>query len=164
MKRIDLFFSCNYNDYIEVVITMKISSRFSIAVHILSILKNNPSSLCTSDYMAESVNTNPVVIRKIMSLLETSWLCLRKSWTGWRGITKDLHEITLLDVYHAVNVVEEDKLFHIHEQPNPDCPIGANIQAVLEIILIQAQSAMEEVLRNITMGQLFETLQEKMNA
>ena len=70
MKRIDLFFSCNYNDYIEVVITMKISSRFSIAVHILSILKNNPSSLCTSDYMAESVNTNPVVIRKIMSYLK----------------------------------------------------------------------------------------------
>lgn len=56
-------------------------------------------------------------------------------------LLKDLHEITLLDVYHAVNVVEEDKLFHIHEQPNPDCPIGANIQAVLEIILIQAQSA-----------------------
>ena len=49
---------------------MKISSRFSIAVHILSILKNNPSSLCTSDYMAESVNTNPVVIRKIMSYLK----------------------------------------------------------------------------------------------
>lgn len=70
MKRIDLFFSCNYNDYIEVVITMKISSRFSIAVHILSILKNNPSSLCTSDYMAESVNTNPVVIRKMMSYLK----------------------------------------------------------------------------------------------
>ena len=96
---------------------MKISSRFSIAVHILSILKNNPSSVCTSDYMAESVN-----------------------------------------------VVEEDKLFQIHEKPNPDCPIGANIQAVLEVILVQAQSAMEEVLRNITMGQLFESLQQKMNA
>ena len=77
------------------------------------------------------------------------------------GLLKDLHEITLLDVYHAVNVVEEDKLFHIHEKPNPDCPIGANIQAVLEVILIQAQSALEEVLRNITMGQLFESLQEK---
>ncbi len=64
-------------------------------------------------------------------------------------------------MYHAVNVVEEDKLFHIHEKPNPDCPIGANIQAVLEVILIQAQSALEEVLRNITMGQLFESLQEK---
>lgn len=164
MKRIDLFFSCNYNNYIEVVITMKISSRFSIAVHILSILKNNPSSLCTSDYMAESVNTNPVVIRKIMSYLKQAGFVYVNRGPGGAGLLKDLYEITLLDVYHAVNVVEEDKLFHIHEKPNPDCPIGANIQAVLEIILIQAQSAMEEVLRNITMGQLFETLQEKMNA
>ena len=87
MKRIDLFFSCNYNDYIEVVITMKISSRFSIAVHILSILKNNPSSLCTSDYMAESVNTNPVVIRKIMSYLKQAGF-VYVNRAPWRGITK----------------------------------------------------------------------------
>ncbi|TKI83936.1 Rrf2 family transcriptional regulator [Bacillus mycoides] len=143
---------------------MKISSRFSIAVHILSILKNNPSSVCTSDYMAESVNTNPVVIRKITSYLKQAEFVYVKRGPGGAGLLKDLHEITLLDVYHAVNVVEEDKLFHFHEQPNPDCPIGANIQAVLEVILIQAQSAMEEVLRNITMGQLFESLQQKMNA
>lgn len=102
---------------------MKISSRFSIAVHILSILKNNPSSLCTSDYMAESVNTNPVVIRKIMSYLKQAGFVYVNRGPGGAGLLKDLHEITLLDVYHAVNVVEEDKLFHIHEQPNPDCPI-----------------------------------------
>ncbi|MGS0530187.1 Rrf2 family transcriptional regulator [Bacillus mycoides] len=143
---------------------MKISSRFSIAVHILSILKNNPSSVCTSDYMAESVNTNPVVIRKIMSYLKQSGFVYVNRGPGGAGLLKDSHEITLLDVYHAVNVVEEDKLFHIHEKPNPDYPIGANIQAVLEVILVQAQSAMEEVLRNITMGQLFESLQQKMKA
>lgn len=89
---------------------MKISSRFSIAVHILSILKNNPSSLCTSDYMAESVNTNPVVIRKIMSYLKQAGFVYVNRGPGGAGLLKDLHEITLLDVYHAVNVVEEDKL------------------------------------------------------
>ncbi len=88
MKRIDLSFSCNYNDYIEVVITMKISSRFSIAVHILSILKNNPSSLCTSDYMAESVNTNPVVIRKIMSYLKQAGFVYVNRGPGGAGLTK----------------------------------------------------------------------------
>lgn len=164
IKRIDLFSSCNYHDYIKVVITMKISSRFSIAIHMLSILKNNPSSICTSEFMAESVNTNPVVIRKIMSYLKQAKFVYVNRGPGGAGLLKDFNEITLLDVYHAVNVVEEDKLFHIHEQPNPDCPIGANIQAVLEVILVQAQSAMEEVLKNITMGHLFESLQEKMNA
>ena len=62
---------------------MKISSRFSIAVHILSILKNNPSSLCTSDYMAESVNTNPVVIRKIMSYLkQAGFVYVNREWVA----------------------------------------------------------------------------------
>ncbi|MEY8346938.1 Rrf2 family transcriptional regulator [Bacillus cereus] len=143
---------------------MKISSRFSIAVHILSILQNNPSSICTSEFMAESVNTNPVVIRKIMFYLKQEKFVYVNRGPGGAGLLKGLNEITLLDVYHAVNVVEEDKLFHIHEQPNPDCPIGANIQAVLEVILVQAQSAMEEVLKNITMEHLFESLQKKMNA
>ena len=74
--------------------------------------------------MAESVNTNPVVIRKIMSYLKQAGFVYVNRGPGGAGLLKDLHEITLLDVYHAVNVVEEDKLFHIHEQPNPDCPIG----------------------------------------
>ncbi|MEB3054793.1 Rrf2 family transcriptional regulator [Bacillus pseudomycoides] len=143
---------------------MKISSRFSIAVHILSILKNNSSSIYTSEFIAESVNTNPVVIRKIMSDLKRAEFVYVNRGPGGAELLKDLNEITLLDVYHAVNVVEADKLFHIHEQPNPDCPIGANIQAVLEVVLVQAQSAMEEVLKNITMENLFESLQEKINA
>ncbi|PFJ07353.1 transcriptional regulator [Bacillus cereus] len=112
----------------------------------LSILKNNPSSACTSGYMAESVNTNPVVIRKIMAYLKQAGFVYVNRGPGGATLLKDLYEITLLDVYHAVNVVEEGKLFHMHQQPNPNCPIGANIQAVLEVILIQAQSAMEEVL------------------
>lgn len=84
--------------------------------------------------------------------------------TGGAGLLRNLDEITLLDVYHAVNVVEEEKLFHIHEQPNPACPIGANIQSVLEVILVQAQEAMEQVLNSITMEQLVTSLQNKINA
>ncbi len=67
---------------------MKISSRFSIAVHILSILKNNPSSLCTSDYMAESVNTNPVVIRKMMSYLKQAGFVYVNRGPGGAGLLK----------------------------------------------------------------------------
>lgn len=136
IKRIDVPLSCNYNDYIKVVIIMKISSRFSIAVHILSILENNSSPICTSEFMAKSINTNPVVIRRIMSDLKRAEFVYVNRGPGEAELLKDLTEVTLLDVYHAVNVIAEDKLFHIHEQPNSDCPIGANIQAVLEVILV----------------------------
>ncbi|MCY9546958.1 Rrf2 family transcriptional regulator [Lysinibacillus xylanilyticus] len=137
---------------------IKISSRFTIAVHILSIIKQNPSTICTSDFMAESVNTNPVVIRKILSYLKKAGIVQVRRGTGGASLVKDLDAITLLEVFRSVEVVEEDKLFHLHENPNPDCPIGANIQAVLELILVQAQEAMEQVLANITMEQVITSL------
>ncbi|KOS64102.1 Rrf2 family transcriptional regulator [Lysinibacillus sp. FJAT-14222] len=137
---------------------MKISSRFTIAVHILSIIKQNPSTICTSEFMAESVNTNPVVIRKILSYLKKAGIVQVRRGTGGASLVKDLHSITLLEVFRSVEVVEEDKLFHLHENPNSDCPIGANIQAVLELILVQAQEAMEQVLANITMEQVITSL------
>ncbi|MFJ8519071.1 Rrf2 family transcriptional regulator [Lysinibacillus xylanilyticus] len=137
---------------------MKISSRFTIAVHILSIIKQNPSTICTSEFMAESVNTNPVVIRKILSYLKKAGIVQVRRGTGGASLVKDLGAITLLEIFRSVEVVEEDKLFHLHENPNPDCPIGANIQAVLELILVQAQEAMEQVLANITMEQVITSL------
>ncbi|MFF2795450.1 MULTISPECIES: Rrf2 family transcriptional regulator [Lysinibacillus] len=137
---------------------MKISSRFTIAVHILSIIKQNPSTICTSEFMAESVNTNPVVIRKILSYLKKAGIVQVRRGTGGASLVKNLDAITLLEVFRSVEVVEEDKLFHLHENPNPDCPIGANIQAVLELILVQAQEAMEQVLANITMEQVITSL------
>ncbi|TDX99196.1 UNVERIFIED_CONTAM: BadM/Rrf2 family transcriptional regulator [Lysinibacillus xylanilyticus] len=137
---------------------IKISSRFTIAVHILSIIKQNPSTICTSEFMAESVNTNPVVIRKILSYLKKAGIVQVRRGTGGASLVKDLDAITLLEVFRSVEVVEEDKLFHLHENPNPDCPIGANIQAVLELILVQAQEAMEQVLANITMEQVITSL------
>ncbi|USK36378.1 Rrf2 family transcriptional regulator [Bacillus sp. F19] len=143
---------------------MKISSRFTIAVHILSLIKQNPPSDCTSEFMAGSVNTNPVIIRKILSYLKKAGLVEVRRGAGGAYLLKELHDITLLEVYRAVQVVEEDKLFHFHEKPNPDCPIGANIQSVLELILVQAQEAMEQVLESITMDQLFTTLQDQIQS
>ncbi|PEA52853.1 transcriptional regulator [Bacillus pseudomycoides] len=137
---------------------MKISSRFTIAVHILSLLKNNPPSICTSEYMGESVNANPVIIRKVLSQLKKASFVQVRRGVGGVYLAKELREITLLDVYRAVDVVEEEKLFHFHENPNPDCPVGANIQAVLEVILVQAQEALEFVLESITMETLVTSL------
>lgn len=73
-------------------------------------------------------------------------------------------EITLLDVYRAVEAVEEGELFGMHEHPNPQCPVGANIEAVLQIITAQAQSAMERVLEEITLEQVALNLKMHINA
>ncbi|WP_088069871.1 Rrf2 family transcriptional regulator [Gottfriedia luciferensis] len=140
---------------------MKISSRFTVAVHILSLVTIENSALCTSEWIAESVNTNPVVIRRVMGKLKNAGLIQVRRGTGGATLQKSLNEITLLDVYRAVEVVEEGELFQFHEKPNPNCPVGANIQAVLELILNRAQEAMERILDEVTMEELVNVLSKK---
>ncbi|MFC8688622.1 Rrf2 family transcriptional regulator [Brevibacillus porteri] len=140
---------------------MKISSRFSIAVHILSLLAIDSNSHCTSEWIAGSVNTNPVVIRRVLGLLKKAGLVHVRAGAGGASLVKELDQITLLEIYRAVDVVEEGQLFHIHEKPNPDCPVGANIQFVLELILTRAQHAMEEILGGVKMSDLVDNLRQK---
>ncbi|PEL08155.1 Rrf2 family transcriptional regulator [Bacillus sp. AFS017336] len=140
---------------------MKISSRFTVAVHVLSLVTIENSTLCTSEWIAESVNTNPVVIRRVMGKLKNAGLIQVRRGTGGATLQKSLSEITLLDVYRAVEVVEEGELFQFHEKPNPNCPVGANIQAVLELILNRAQEAMEKILDDVTMEELVTVLSKK---
>lgn len=143
---------------------MKISSRFSVAVHILALLAVDKGFHNTSEWIAGSVNTNPVIIRKVIGKLKKVGLVNVRPGTGGAYLTKGLDEITLLDIYRAVEVVKEDKLFSFHEQPNPMCPVGANIQCVLELNLIRAQLAMEDVLAKVTMQQLVAGLIEKIDS
>jgi Rrf2 family protein len=140
---------------------MKISSRFTVAIHILSLVAIERSELCTSEWIAESVNTNPVVIRRVIGKLRDAELVQVRRGLGGATIQKPLNQITLLDVYRAVEVVEEGELFQMHEKPNPNCPVGANIEAVLELILLRAQEAMESVLGEITIEDLVMVLGQK---
>lgn len=140
---------------------MKISSRFSVAVHILSILSIYADPLPTSDMIAESVNTNAVVIRRILGMLKNAGLVDMKRGTGGSYLTKHIEEIDLLEIYRAVEVVENGGLFQIHPNPNPNCPIGANIQSVLEVSMLSAQEAMENVLSKVTMLDIIGDINKK---
>ncbi|RNB83338.1 Rrf2 family transcriptional regulator [Brevibacillus fluminis] len=139
---------------------MKISSRFTVGVHILSLLATSPDGPCTSEWIAGSVNTNPVIIRRLTGQLKKAGLVNVRPGTGGAYLVKDASAITLLDVYRAVEVVEEGQLFHFHEEPNPECMVGANIQAVLQLILLRAQSAMEQILADVTLKELVTTMIE----
>jgi len=78
-------------------------------------------------------------------------------------LTKELADITLFDVYKAVNVVEEKELFSVHENPNPDCPVGRNIQNTIEPLFTKAQLAMEKVLRSLTLEDIMKDIATKEN-
>ena len=139
-------------DYREVII-MQISSRFTIAIHIFSCVDTFGSEMkITSDFLAGSINTNPVIIRKLLSQLREAGLIEVKRGPGGITITRPLSKITFLDVYRAVECVENDTLFHFHENPNPACPVGRNIHNILDDKLQSVQDAMEKQLASITLA------------
>lgn len=129
---------------------MSISSRFAVGIHILSLLEINKNKVNSSEFIASSVNTNPVVIRKIMGMLKSAGLVNVRPGIAGAELAKHLSDITLLDVYKAVNVVKDKELFGIHDKPNPNCPVGRNIQQAIDPLFSLAQLALEKALGNVT--------------
>ncbi|MCC8111309.1 MAG: Rrf2 family transcriptional regulator [Ruminococcus sp.] len=132
---------------------MQISSRFTIAIHIFACIDTFQNEYkLTSDFLAGSVNVNPVIIRRILQQLKAAGLITVTRGSGGTSIAKPLEEITFLDVYHAIDCVEDGKLFHFHENPNPNCLVGRNIHQVLDDKLQQIQYAMESEMQKITIA------------
>jgi DNA-binding IscR family transcriptional regulator len=142
---------------------MSISSRFSVGIHILALIEINKSGISTSDFLAGSVNTNPVVIRKIMGMLKKAELVKVRPGVAGAQLAKASSDITLFDVYKAVNVVQEKELFTVHDHPNPECLVGRNIQNTIEPLFTAAQLAMEKVLRSLTLEDVVKDIGRKEN-
>ena len=140
---------------------MSISSRFAVGIHILTLIEINKDGVSTSEFIAESVNTNPALIRKIIGMLRNAGLVKVRPGIAGAELARELSEITLLDVYKAVNVVQEKELFSIHENPNPQCPIGRNIQTTILPLFEIAQSTMEKALGNVTIDDVVKDIIEK---
>ncbi|TCP60826.1 BadM/Rrf2 family transcriptional regulator [Baia soyae] len=132
-----------------------------MGIHILTLIKINQNGVSSSEFIAGSVNTNPVVIRKIMGMLKQAGLVKVRPGIAGAELAKDLSDITLLDVYKAVNVVQDKELFSIHENPNPECPVGRNIQNTIGPIFEIAQTTLEKALGNVTVEDVERDIMEK---
>jgi Rrf2 family protein len=110
-----------------------------------------------SEQVAESVNTNPVVIRRMLLELAEAGLVISQTGSlGGSRLANDPAKTTLLDVYQAL---ECQGVFSLHRQPpSRDCPVGVNIETVLGDVLQEVDSAVEQVLRNITINDVVQRL------
>ena len=141
---------------------MQISSRFTIAVHMLTCMENFKDEYkITSDFLAASIQVNPVIIRRILSQLKDAGLIGVKRGRGGASLAKAPEEITFFDVYRAVECIRENTLFHFHENPNPECPVGRNIHNVLDGRLRKVQEAMERELDSMTMADVMSDLKKR---
>ena len=137
---------------------MQIGSRFTIGVHIITALDYfKEMERVNSEFLAGSIGVNPVIVRNVISQLREAGIVHTQRGSGGAELTKGLEEITLYDIYQAVGSVNgEEGLFHFHEQPNPDCPVGRNIHKVLDQRLLDAQRAMEAQLKSVTLADIAE--------
>ncbi len=141
---------------------MGITTKFTTAIHTLLVIYFfSDKKRVTSNFIAESVNTNPVVIRRILSQLKKAGLITVLSGKNGSKLSKDPNFITLLDVFKAVESV--DNLFNIHENSNPLCPVGKNIHDILDVHLKTTQRCLENSLEEVTLNDLIEEINEKEN-
>lgn len=139
---------------------MQISSRFTIAIHIFACISTfEKERKVTSDFLASSVKVNPVVIRRILVQLKAAGLVNVQRGAGGATIVRPLEEINLLDIYKAVECVEDGALFHFHEKPDRECPVGRNIHNVLDEKLERVQKAMECEMESITLADIIKDLE-----
>jgi DNA-binding IscR family transcriptional regulator len=134
------------------------NSRLAVAIHILTLVGSNSHNPISSELMAGSINTNPVVVRRLSSLLKKAGLISSQVGVPGSTLTKDPSDISLLDVYHAIE--DKTELFAIHDKPNPNCPVGKKIQATLDLTFDSVQQAMENELASKTLKDVMDHLFE----
>lgn len=135
-------------------------SRFVIATHILTILADQQETAFKSCQVAGSVNTNPVVIRRVMgSLAKAGLVRTTPGASGGSQLARPAERITLRDIYEATGGGE---IFAMHHQPpNQGCYVGANIQAVLRPVLDAAAGCVADELGKTTLADIRDQVQVK---
>ena len=139
---------------------MKISVRFTAAVHtLLCIQYFEKDNRVTSAFISGSTGVNAVIIRKILLQLQKAGLVTTAPGVGGSHLAKQPKDITLCDVYRAINEGEEERsVFNFHPTPNAKCPVGGNIHTVLDASLANATAALEAELAKTTIADLLHQL------
>ncbi|MCH3948125.1 MAG: Rrf2 family transcriptional regulator [Olsenella sp.] len=144
---------------------MQITSRLTMAAHMVCAIDYFGRTMpVTSTFLAGSIGTSPVMVRTIMGMLKQAGII--SSSKGKSGITlaRPLSEISLLDLWHAVDQSDADSLFHFHENPCPQCPVGGNIHAALDGHLEDAQRALEGQLAAVSLESVAEDVRWRAEA
>jgi len=133
------------------IITVQMNARFQIAIHILTLLDKADGALLASDYIAGSLNTNPALVRKEISNLRNNGLIASKEGKGGGyALGKAAKDIRLSDIYRAVK--PGPALGTSKNEPNPDCPIGKQINQKIGDLYLDIDDAIFNKLSAITLA------------
>jgi Rrf2 family protein len=133
--------------------------QFAFAVHTLAVLAHRGAAAVNSGALARSVNTNAVVIRRLLSDLRAAGLIVtQRGAAGGARLSRPLGEISLDQIYQAVG--DGRGFAHHPHPPNPRCPVGCRIETVLGEVFSSAQAALERALAERTLADVLDTMNE----
>jgi Rrf2 family protein len=128
-----------------------------MAVHVLAVLAYKQGDSVTSGLLASSVNTNPVVIRRLLLALQQAKLVETRKGVGLGSrLSRSPARINLADVYRAVEPVEPFVM--PPGRPNRACPVGSCIQAIVSEVFASAQDAMEAELGKTSLAAILSSI------
>jgi Rrf2 family protein len=132
------------------------SCRFAFAVHVMAVLANE-SKCASSASLAETVNTNPVVIRRLLIDLQNAGLIrTSRGPQGGAVLAKPPKNISLWQIHSAV---ESREMFGQHPNPpSPDCPVGQGIAKVLGYVERRANRSFSRELQMISLADVVRRL------
>ena len=134
---------------------MQMTSKFTTAVHILTCIDVFGEQMrVTSEFLSGSTGVNAVIIRNVLAQLRSAGIVNTRQGSGGAHLARPMSEITLYDIYKAVECVDDEGLFHFHESPNAQCPVGRNIHKVMDKRLSAVQTAMENELKSVTLSEI----------
>lgn len=128
-----------------------------MAVHVLAVLAYKDGDRVTSSFLAGSVNTNPVIIRRLLLSLQKAGLVETRKGAGFGSrLSRSPARIDLAQVYRAVE--EEEPFAMPGRKPNEECPVGQCIQDMLGQVFRSAEKAMERELSATTLADILERI------
>lgn len=134
-----------------------------MAVHVLAVLAYQQEGGVTSEAIAASVNTNPVVIRRLLCLLREAGIIETQKGAGLGShLARTPCAISLAEIYRAVETAVPFPF--PGSEPNEKCPVGGNIQAALETVFSSAQTTLEHELKKTSLADILQTVQRSESA
>ncbi len=139
---------------------MQFSGRVMIASHILLYLAEYEiEEKVTSNVLADTTGVNPVNIRKLLAKLKTAGLVDIKAGIGGAYLSKSIEDITLADIYDAVE--DKEELFPMHEHPNINCPVGASISCVMERRTRDLERGLHDMMATMKLSDMYYDMKRK---
>ncbi len=144
-------------------------TRYSVAIHILARLEIHRNERNTSDELAQEIGTNSAFIRRISSMLGKAGLVEGRPGTGGTTLLKSVEQITLLDVFNAVQVSSDSKRFgefsglNIYREPEDQQPESAVIHGTMKDIFSGVEKAIEDELNLATIADVVSEVRRRMS-